>query len=270
MRPHRHTRSNAITLASALAGLALLTGCSSSTLSSPTATATASPSASASSAAAVPASASARLRAAQAALRGAGTVHIDVTSGVSGTSVQFSDDSAANGGRQLVTFNKTGHATILFIPGTAYLKADAPPLEGFMGCDQAQAEAAANRWIYLRPGDKFCGTDYDTVTDGITLSSVAGELAMKNGTATTTATATMAGQRVVGVQGQPSGGQLPASAKEVLYLTDDARLRPVLSEQTAAGIKSEVSFSEWGEQLTLTAPKGAVPASSITPASSTT
>jgi hypothetical protein len=267
MRPHRHTRSNAITLTSALAGLALLAGCSSSTSSSPTATATASPSASA---AAVPASASARLGAAQDALRAAGTVHIDVTSSASSASVQFSDDSAASGGRQLVTFNKTGHATILFITGTAYLKADAPTLEGFMGCDQAQAEAAANRWIYLRPGSKFCATDYDTVTDGITLSSVAGELAMKNGTATTTAPATMAGQRVVGVQGQPSGGQLPASAKEVLYLTDDARLRPVLSEQTAAGIKSEVSFSEWGEKLTLTAPKGAIPASSITPASSTT
>jgi hypothetical protein len=272
MRPHRHTRSNAITLTSALAGLALLAGCGSSTLSSPTATATASPSASAtsaSSAAAVPASASARLRAAQDALRAAGTVHVDVTSSVSGASVRFSDDAAASGGRQLVTFNKTGHATILFIPGTAYLKADAPALEGFLGCDQAQAEAAANRWVYLRPGDKFCGTDYGTVTDGITLSSVAGELAMKNGTATATAPATMAGQRVVGVQGQASGGQLPAPAKEVLYLTDDARLRPVLSEQTAAGIKSEVSFSQWGEQLTLTAPKGAVPASSVTPASST-
>jgi len=116
--------------------------------------------------------------------------------------------------------------------------------------------------------DKFGARLNDTVTDGITLSSVAGELAMKNGTATTTAPATIAGQRVVGVQGQPSGGQLPASAKEVLYLTDDARLRPVLSEQTAAGIKSEVSFSEWGEKLALTAPTGAVPASSITPASS--
>lgn len=93
---------------------------------------------------------------------------------------------------------------------------------------------------------------------------------MKNGTATTTAPATMAGQRVVGVQGQPTGAQLPPSAKEVLYLTDDARLRPVLSEQAATGVKSEISFSRWGEQLTLTAPKGAIPASSITPASSTT
>jgi hypothetical protein len=272
MRPHRRTRSNAITLTPALAGLALLAGCGPGTSSSPAATATASPSAPASSAAAVPASASARLRAAQDALRAAGTVHVDVTSsasGTSGTSVQFSDDSAASGGRQLVTFNKTGHATILFIPGTAYLKADVPALEGFLGCDQAQAEAAANRWVYLRPGDKFCGTDYDAVTDGITLSSVAGELAMKNGTATATAPATIAGQRVVGVQGQVSGGQLPAPAKEVLYLTDDARLRPVLSVQTAAGIKSEISFSQWGEQLTLTAPKGAVPASSVTPASST-
>jgi hypothetical protein len=140
MRPHRHTRSNAITLTSALAGLALLAGCGSSTSSS-SATATASATTT-SSAAAVPASASARLGAAQDALRAAGTVHMDVTSSVSGVSVQLSDDSAASGGRQLVTFNKTGHATILFIAGTAYLKANVPTLEGFLGCDQAQAEAA--------------------------------------------------------------------------------------------------------------------------------
>jgi hypothetical protein len=273
MRPHRKTRSNAITLTSALAGLALLAGCGSSTSSSPTATAAASssaPATTASSAAAVPASASARLGAAQDAVRAAGGVHVDIASSASSASVQLSDDSTASGGRQLVTFDKTGHATILFISGTAYLKGDAPTLEGFMGCDQAQAEAAANQWIYLKPGNKLCGSNYDLVTDGITLSSVASELAMKNGTATTTAPATMAGQRVVGVQGQPSGAQIPAPAKEVLYLTDDARLRPVLSEQTAAGVKSEISFSEWGEQLTLTAPKGAIPASSITPASSTT
>ena len=37
--------------------------------------------------------------------------------------VRFSDDSAASGGRQLITFDKTGHAAVLFIAGTAYLRA---------------------------------------------------------------------------------------------------------------------------------------------------
>jgi hypothetical protein len=253
-----------------LAGLALLAGCDSGTSSSSAAAAGPSASAAATaSAAAVPASAAARLGAAQDALRAAGTVHIDITSAASGASVKFSDDSAASGGRQLVTFNKTGHATVLFIAGTAYLKADVPALEGFVGCDQAQAQAAADRWIYLRPGSTFCETDYAAVTDGITLSSVASELAMKNGTVTSTAPATIAGQRVLGVQGDTSGGQLSARGKEVLYLTDDARLRPVHSEVTGGGTKSEISFSGWGEQLTLTAPKGAVPASSVTHASTT-
>jgi hypothetical protein len=137
MKPQWRTRTNAITLTSVVVGLALLAGCDSSTPSS--SAAAAGPSASA---AAVPASASARLGAAQDALRAAGTAHIDITSAGSGVSVKLSDDSAASGGRQLVTFNKTGHATILFIAGTAYLKANVPTLEGFLGCDRAQAEVA--------------------------------------------------------------------------------------------------------------------------------
>ena len=36
--------------------------------------------------------------------------------------VRFSDDSAVSG-LQLITFDKTGHAAVLFIAGTAYLRA---------------------------------------------------------------------------------------------------------------------------------------------------
>jgi hypothetical protein len=54
-------------------------------------------------------------------------------------------------------------------------------------------------------------------------------------------------------------------------MTDNSLLRPVLSEVTNAGsYKYQVSFSHWGEALHLTAPAKAVPASSVTPASSIT
>ena len=54
-------------------------------------------------------------------------------------------------------------------------------------------------------------------------------------------------------------------------MTDDSALRPVLSEVTSAGsYKNRISFSHWGETLNLTAPANAVPASSVTPASSIT
>jgi hypothetical protein len=69
----------------------------------------------------------------------------------------------------------------------------------------------------------------------------------------------------------PASSQFPAAARDVLYMTDDSLLRPVLSEITnAGGYAYQVSFSRWGEPLHLTAPTDTVPASSVTPVSSIT
>ena len=54
-------------------------------------------------------------------------------------------------------------------------------------------------------------------------------------------------------------------------MTDNSLLRPVLLEVTNAGsYKYQMSFSDWGETVHLTAPTDAIPASSVTPASSIT
>src|SRR5436309_1996088 len=54
-------------------------------------------------------------------------------------------------------------------------------------------------------------------------------------------------------------------AKLVLYVADDPGLRPVRYELVGGGsIKNTISFSRWGERLSLTAPENAVPASSLT------
>jgi hypothetical protein len=61
------------------------------------------------------------------------------------------------------------------------------------------------------------------------------------------------------------------AARQVLYMTDNSLLRPVLLEVTNAGsYKNQMSFSDWGETLHLAAPANAIPASSVTPASSIT
>jgi hypothetical protein len=184
----------------------------------------------------------------------------------------FSDDATANGGRQVITAGKTGHVTILFITGVGYVQADADGLGAFFDVPQAQAAQFADKWIALRPGEKLGLSTYDDVTAGITLSSVASELKPSAGPATLAAPATIAGQRVVGVQAPlPASSQFPAGARDVLYMTDNSQLRPVLSEVTNAGsYKYQISFSHWGEALHLTAPAGAIPATSITPASSIT
>ena len=64
---------------------------------------------------------------------------------------------------------------------------------------------------------------------------------------------------------------MPATARAVLYVTDTAPVRPVLSEVTNAGSSDvQVYFSDWGETVHLTAPAHSVPASDVTSSSTTT
>jgi hypothetical protein len=110
----------------------------------------------------------------------------------------------------------------------------------------------------------------DDVTAGITLSSVAQEVQL-TGPLTKTAPATVAGGPVIGVEATPpAADDMPAAAKMVLYITERSPLRPVQFELVGdSSTKSGTSFSQWGETLHLTAPANAVPASTITPVSST-
>jgi hypothetical protein len=277
MNTQRRAHVNAITLtAAALLGLGMLAGCTSGGSSA------APPSSSASAARATPAASASRstapapampaaglLSAALAAVRSGGSVHVDITSVGTDGSVVFSDDATARGGRQVITFDGTGHATILLIGGVDYVQADAQGLQGFFQVSLAQAERAAGQWISLRPGEELGMSSYDDVTAGITLSSVATELQVGS-PLSTTAPATVAGQPVTGVQAPlPASDNLPR-AKTVLYVTDNAALRPVRYELVGGGSTTdEISFSRWGERLDLAAPPDAIPASSLTAGSVT-
>jgi hypothetical protein len=196
-------------------------------------------------------------------------VHIDITDRSSQGSITYSDDAAASGGRQVITVDGAGHVTILFVAGVGYVQADAGGLADLFEVPQSQADKFADRWIALKSGDKLGASSYDDVTAGITLASVASELQL-TGTPALSAPASVGGQRVVGVQApMPASAKLPAAARDVLYMTDNSLLRPVLSEVTnAGGYEYRMSFSQWGEALNLSAPANAIPASSLTQSTS--
>ena len=188
MSTHRPPYPNAVKLTvSALLGLGMLAGCTS-------AGGGASPTASAPSSAAAAAgmSAAALLSAARAAVTSGGSVHLDITAKSPNGTEAFSDDATASGGRQVITFDGTGHATILLIDGVDYVQADAATLQGFFQASPQQAVQAAGQWISVRQGEKLGASTYDDITAGITLSSVAQELQL-GGHLTKAAPATVAG-----------------------------------------------------------------------------
>jgi len=270
--------SAALTL-SVLAGVSLVAGCTSGgsstvppSTSAPTRSAgtaaaaagdAAAPTAVASSPGAL--SPSTFLRAAQAAVRSGKSVHVDITDSSTSGSIHFSDDDTASGGRQVITVSNGGRVTVLLIDGTDYVQANAAGLVGFFQMPPAQAEQAANQWIKVSAGEKIGTSTYDDVTAGITLSSVADELTLA-GTLKPAKPSTVDGQPVTGVEApMPASAKLPASARNVLYATDNSLHRPVVLEVLDAGsYKYQMSFSQWGEAVHLTAPAHSIPASDTT------
>jgi hypothetical protein len=200
--------------------------------------------------------------AAIAVLKAGPTVHVGISTTVAGGSLTFSDDATASGGRQDITLTTGGNVEIIYVGGTGYVKGDAQGLAGFMGVAAAQAQTLAGRWISVRPGQELGQNSYSDIVDGITLSSVASEIALA-GPLSLTSPATIAGQQAVGVRGGvPASQQLPSAARATLDVTA-AGSRPLRWTATAAGgYQSTISFSGWGESVPLTAPAGAIPAPS--------
>jgi hypothetical protein len=201
-----------------------------------------------------------------AALKSGRAVHIDITNeGPQGTTT-FSDESTTNGGRQLITTSNGGHVTILYIAGTAYVTGNNVGLVGFLGLSAAEAARVADRWVSVRPGQSLGQNAYSDIADGITLSSVATEIQVDS-PLTLTAPTIADGQRVVGVQGSaPAGQQTPGAARVTFDVMAGGTPLPVLyTASGAGGYQTRMAFSRWGETVSLTAPAGALPATSTEP-----
>ena len=264
-----------------LAGLGLVAGCTSThPVPVPTATASTSPAASppaTSPAAASPAvspaatapaagSAAAVVAASLAALKAGRAVHVTISSTVTNGSITYSDDAAADGGRQYITLSTGGSVTILYVGGVGYVEGDEQGLVGFMDVPSSEAQSLAGQWIAVHPGQELGANSYADIVDGITLSSVASEIELA-APLTLTAPATVAGQRVVGVMGGvPASEQFPASARATLDVAA-AGSRPVREKVVASGgYTSTITFSDWGESLSLSPPQHPVAPAASPPA----
>jgi hypothetical protein len=180
------------------------------------------------------------------ALKAGRAVHVSISTVLSNGSITYSDDAAPDGGRQYITLSTGGAVTILYVGGVGYVEGNERGLVGFMELPVSQAQSLAGQWIAVHPGQGLGGSSYADIVDGITLSSVASEIALA-APLTLTAPATVAGQRAVGVQGRaPASQQLPASTRVTLDVAA-AGSRPLRETVVADdGYKSTMTFSDWG------------------------
>jgi hypothetical protein len=213
-----------------------------------------SPAASPPATAASPGSATAVVAASLAALKAGRAVHVAISTVLANGSITYSDDATPDGGRQHITLSTGGDVTVLYVGGVGYVEGDAQGLVGFMDVPLSQAQSLAGQWIAVHPGEELGSNSYADIVAGITLSSVASEIAL-DAPLTLTAPASVAGQRAIGVQGGvPASEQLPASTRATLDVSA-AGSRPLRETVVASGYKSTTTFSDWGESVPLSPPQ---------------
>lgn len=181
-----------------------------------------------------------------------GSVHIQIRGTVKGTNATFSEDSGRSEGRQDIMVANT-HAQVLLVGGVAYIEGDEQTLQSFFGLSPTASARGAGKWIAIHSSDQ----QYREVTSGITLSSAIDQI-IPTGTLTKQTVAAVQGRQVVAVH-----GQIANSPPGTLYVSATGNPLPV--EETAGDSTGTetVTFSNWGESVSLSTPAASVPIASL-------
>jgi hypothetical protein len=196
------------------------------------------------------------------AVRAAGSVHVAIAlANTSGTKVvQYSDDSGASAGRQVITTGAGGRARVLVVAGVGYIRGNQAALAGFFRFAAPLAARLAGRWISFRRGQP----GYRQVTSGVTIAGVIDQLRLA-GPLHLTRRSRVRARRVVGVRGRPpAAGHLAPGTVAVLQIAATGTPLPVDLRETAPHAHFSATFTAWREPVRLTAPAHAIPISSIT------
>jgi len=122
----------------------------------------------------------------------------------------------------------------------------------YMGFNPAASAKYANDWVLIPRSDR----DYSNVAGDVTLPSAIDSL-KGPGRPMAAPSATIGGQRVVGVQWRALVGGKPVVAR--LYARASGTPLPVEQRASRGSAVLTVSFSRWNEAIHVRAPNAAVP-----------
>lgn len=182
------------------------------------------------------------------------SVHYVNTSTWAGHAVQIVGDVARTSGVQRIAYRKgarSGHVTVVLVPGTVYLRGDAFTLQSYMGFTKVETDLYANRWIAIPKGDPA----FVPVAAAVTLDSALDDLTPQ-GTLARVADTTVGGRRVVGVRG--TSLQSGKTVVNTLYGRASGAALPVRSVETTKGVRVVAVLGRWNERVSLPATRGAV------------
>jgi LppX/LprAFG-like lipoprotein len=208
----------------------------------------------------------------EAALKAAGRkgVHFESLLSQGGVTIQVSGDSGATSGAQTITVKRgtlTEHVKAMVVDKTGYISANATALRYVVGLSGAQASKYANKWLYFPTSNAGLAE----LVAGLENAQVASELQM-TGPFTYGHTTTVQGKRVRAIRGYVTS-ETGSKVRVVLYVSASGTPTPI-QEVTNPGaatgssvVHGTVTLSNWGQQVTQTAPSHAVSLLKLNPPS---
>jgi hypothetical protein len=213
-----------------------------------------------------------------AAARVAGSLHYVEVSTTNDSVVTIVGDVNRVAGTQTITVRSTTHphsktdngtVQIEVVARTAYVKGDVGGLGYAIGVPSSVAPQLTGKWIAITPSAPQ--NLYSITAAELTLGSVVQNFAMK-GPFTVGSKSRVGGSHVVAVHGYESG-----TGKTVVHQTFELKASgtplPLASSSPAVGKKigkTQNLYSRWGEPVSVTAPTGAIPISSLLAPTTTT
>ncbi len=189
----------------------------------------------------------------------AGSAHVEMTSSSASGSTVYSADVSASAGRQVITISGGGQATVLDVAGVGYVSGNQTALTSFFGFPAATSARLVGRWVSFRSGQPY----YQQVVDAVTLGSALGVVTL-SGRLTSQGRRGMDGQPVVGLRGTaPKVPGVPAGTKATLYVATNGRPLPLSFQEASGGVRLSAVFSRWGEAVSVAAPRGAIPITTV-------
>jgi ketosteroid isomerase-like protein len=198
------------------------------------------------------------------------TVHFqtDVTQGK--VTLQQSGDAGTTSGSESLTIHNgksTEHMNAEVVGTTGYVKGNTTGLQNILGLTAAQARKYQDQWLSF----PMSNSNLAQLVAGLLKSQVATELSF-SGPFTHASDATVLGQHAIGIRGSVSASD-GTSVPEILYVPSTGKPLPI-EEVTNPGAKAHassihgtVSFTNWGERVSVPVPAHSVPLSKLAPKS---
>ena len=201
------------------------------------------------------------LKETQTALQNASSVHYVDSTALEGQTQTSTGSVSASAAQVILTVNATPQIDARLVGATAYLSTSSTAvLEKSLGIPSASASQWIGKWISLSSSDD----PYNTLVSSLSITSEALALIPTSKNATLNPVMTFHGTKVYPIHQTTTSGQIATDLTLFVAVTTKLPVAATIYAKTSTQTeRKQVVFTDWNKPVSVSAPTGATPFSSI-------